>query len=362
MDAPVLKRNRERGLACMDSVARLSDREREQLFRETSANDGRFSALIAEKDFWVCWILKKLFEGPELQSELIFKGGTSLSKIYNAIERFSEDIDLSISRKLFGFTGENDPAQPKMGTKERKRKLEQLHEITSDYICNSLRNNLITSIQEVLNDSTLWSLDVAPDDKDQQTLLFRYPASVRPSAEFNYITQSVRLEFGTRSDFWPKETAHITPFAAEQFPGLFEQKQSQVECLTVNRTFWEKVTLLHALHHKKIGQKLPERSSRHYYDTYRLLKRKEKLHIDVKNINLLGIVREHKMVFFKSSWAHYETAIPGSLKLIPPNSRHSELSEDYRLTLRDMIYGYSPPLEEIFEELHNFEKKFNTPV
>ena len=133
-----------------------------------------------------------------------------------------------------------------------------------------------------------------------------------------------------------------------------------VNCLAVNRTFWEKVTLLHSLAHRHENNKLAPRSSRHYYDTYMLLKQKERLNIDVNNIELLTAVREHKMLFYKSSWANYDSAVKGTLKLILPNFRRPEISEDYRFTTRDMIFGDIPTLNTIFETLEAFQLNFNS--
>ena len=90
-----------------------------------------------------------------------------------------------------------------------------------------------------------------------------------------------------------------------------------------------------------------------------LLKQKEKLNIDINNINLLDAVREHKMLFYRSAWANYESALRGSLKLVPPEFRHPEIAEDYRLTTRDLIYGDIPTLDDIIKELRHFENEFN---
>ena len=278
----------------MENIIKLSVKEREELFRETAARDGRFNALIVEKNFWVCWVLKILFELPELYDFLIFKGGTSLSKVYNAIERFSEDIDLSISRDFLGFTGDNDPA------------------------------------------------------------------SILPSPNLDYVTQYVRIELGIRSDQWPKEKAEISPYVANIFPGFFSNSNCMVHCLSVNRAFWEKVTLLHSLAHRPEDKKLSVRCSRHYYDTYMLLKQSERLNIDTNNIELLTAVRNHKMLFYKSSWANYDSAVKGTLKLIPPDFRRPEIAEDYRLTTRDMIFGDIPSLDTIFERLETFQLNFNS--
>ena len=341
----------------MENIIKLSIKEREELFRETAARDGRFNALIVEKDFWVCWILKLLFELPELSDFLIFKGGTSLSKVYNAIERFSEDIDLSISRDFLGFTGDNDPANPNISGKKRKKLLEKLlPEKVELYINSDLIVKLDSIISKHIIDSSSFSLSIADDDK--QTILFKYPASI--NSHLDYVTQSVRIELGIRSDQWPKEEAKISPYVANIFPDIFSNSNCMVHCLSVNRTFWEKVTLLHSLAHRPEDKKLSVRCSRHYYDTYMLLKQKERLNIDVNNIELLTAVRKHKMLFYKSSWANYDLAVKGTLKLIPPDYRRSEISEDYRFTTRDMIFGDIPTLNTIFETLETFQSNFNS--
>ncbi len=344
----------------MNKVAILSTKERQELFRETASKDGRFNPVTVEKDFWVCWILKILFGIPELKKSLVFKGGTSLSKAYNAIERFSEDIDISIAREYFGFIGEKDPANPDISGKARKKLInELLPKIVKDYICGQLKDELENGIKSILKDNSDWKVEIDPNDGASQTLLFWYPASIDTPQGYNYVKQFVRLELGVRSDQWPSETVEITPYAAEQFPKQFDQATCKVNCLSIKRTFWEKVTLLHSLYHKKEGVPLPERCSRHYYDTYRLLKLKDKLGIDTEDMELLTAVREHKNIFFKSSWASYDTAVPGKLRLVPPEYRLSELAEDYRLTLRDMLYGERLTLDEIITTLAEFELMFN---
>ena len=344
----------------MNKAAQLSTKEREELFRETASRDGRFNPVTAEKDFWVCWILKILFELPGLKGHLIFKGGTSLSKVYEAIERFSEDIDISIAREHLGVVGEKDPANPDISGKARKKLLEKvLPQIATDYICGQLKSKLEKAVKSVLCDQSDWKLEVDSDDTAKQTLLFWYPASIKAPKGYDYIKQFVRLELGVRSDQWPSETVNIASYAAEQFPQLFEETTCKINCLSINRTFWEKLTILHALYHKREDSKLTARCSRHYYDIYRLLKQKNRLGIDTDNLDLLATVREHKKLFFKSSWANYDTAVPGSLRLVPPVSRRPELAEDYRLTLRDMLYGEKPTFDEILVKIANFEEMFN---
>src|SRR5438552_4843223 len=111
-------KKKDRG-SVMDVVARMEPRDRRDLFTEAAARRGTISAGVIEKDFWVCWTLKHIFALGPAPAQLIFKGGTSLSKVYGVIERFSEDIDLSLSREDFGFVGERDPYRAPSGKKKQ---------------------------------------------------------------------------------------------------------------------------------------------------------------------------------------------------------------------------------------------------
>lgn len=194
----------------MDTVAALPARDRSDLFRETAARMG-FHPAIVEKDFWVCWTLKHLFGLPEHGPHLIFKCGTTLSKIYDVIRRFSEDIDVSISRKLFGFTGELDPAQPDLSSKKRNRLLDEMTDACTDFIQSTLLRDLQQSFSSILGEGEpRWA--IAVDRNDRQTILFQYPTDEEQLA---YIDPQVRIELGCRSDSWPSEQKTIQPFCAE---------------------------------------------------------------------------------------------------------------------------------------------------
>ena len=130
----------------MDQVARLSTAERNQLFQETASRRGVRIEII-EKDFWVCWTLKNLFDLPEIGEHFIFKGGTSLSKVFQVIERFSEDIDVSINRDYLGFDGEEDPENVE-GSNKRKRQLEALKEACQSKIGEELAPDAWTGLQQ----------------------------------------------------------------------------------------------------------------------------------------------------------------------------------------------------------------------
>ncbi|HUY93809.1 MAG TPA: nucleotidyl transferase AbiEii/AbiGii toxin family protein [Terracidiphilus sp.] len=109
----------------MNAIARMPGHERAQLFAETADRKGIADAIV-EKDFWVCWMLQQLFSIDTLSGRLLFKGGTSLSKVFHAINRFSEDIDLAVDYAALGFTGDRDPRQDGISTSKRNKILAEM--------------------------------------------------------------------------------------------------------------------------------------------------------------------------------------------------------------------------------------------
>src|SRR5436190_10130454 len=163
----------------MDDVARLPITDRMDLFLATARQRG-LTAEIIEKDFWVCWTLKRLFTLPDPPAGLLFKGGTSLSKVFGVIERFSKDVDLSFNRAELGFGGDSDPLNATTG-KKRKHGLEALTETCRLVIREKLLPQLVTGFGAALGEppSAAWGVELAGGDPDGQTLLFRYPSGNR---------------------------------------------------------------------------------------------------------------------------------------------------------------------------------------
>lgn len=252
----------------MDQFIRLSDEERHLYFVQT-AERMRLSPQIVEKDFWVCWTLKELFALPGIGSTLIFKGGTSLSKVYRIIERFSEDIDVSIDRASLGFGGQADP-EATGSNKERQRRIDRLKEACQRKIAEDLQPAMAKVIESKCGSARDWSLVVDEDDPDRQTLLYAYPSRV-PTVPGTHIRPAVRIEMGARSDHWPSDHAPISPYVAQQYPAAFRAPEFVAKVLVAERTFWEKATLLHAEYHRPPDKEMPPRLSRHYYDVSRLI-------------------------------------------------------------------------------------------
>ena len=338
----------------MDQFIRLPGEERQLYFVQT-AERMRLSPQIIEKDFWVCWTLKELFALPGVGGTLIFKGGTSLSKVYRMIERFSEDIDVSIDRASLGFGGQSDP-EANVSRKERQRRIDRLKEACQRKITDEVQPAMAKVIESKCGSARDWSLVLDEDDPDRQTLLYTYPSRL-PAVPGRYIRPAVRIEMGARSDHWPSDHAPISPYVAQQYPAAFGAPEFVAKVLAAERTFWEKATLLHAEYYRPPGKEMLPRLSRHYYDMSRLivsgLGGKA-----MSNVELLQRVVEHKKVYFQSGWARYDEAKRGSLRLMPLPERVRALEEDYD-TMREMFFAEQPPFAEVLRILGEWEQRFN---
>lgn len=338
----------------MDKIASLSPDKRIDLFRQTSGEMNLHPSIV-EKDFRVCWALKHIFEHPDLGKEMIFKGGTTLSKVYGVIRRFSEDIDVSISRRLLGFEGERDPAHSGLSGNQRQRLLDEMGETCSGYVRNTLKTKLEQNLALIIGKSGgIWELTIEQDDPDQQTLLFRYPICEKA---IPYIQPSIRIESGCRSGFWPTEKTFIKPFCAEYFPKVFNNDKCPVTVLAVTRTFWEKATILHQEYHRPADKPLPSRYSRHYYDMAMLARSGYKV-AALADLTLLKNVIEHKKCFFRCSWADYDSALPGSFHLLPAKERITKLRRDYE-AMKVMFFGEFIEFDEVLSRINELELEIN---
>lgn len=336
----------------MSELHLLSPKEREIFFREASA-ELNIPFQIIEKDFWVVWTLVQLFSLAELKTHLTFKGGTSLSKVYKLIERFSEDIDVSIEKDFLGFGApERDPDQAPSNKKQRAA-LESLSKACADYVQGRLTAALKESIAERLGTTSGWAL--IPDEADPQALIFEYP-NITPRGD--YIHQAVKIEMGARSEHWPVSLHEIESLAKTALKDKVTEVRHAIRVLNAERTFWEKATLLHQYAHLPEGKPLPPRISRHLYDFYQLLNSPVKAKA-LNDLTLLDRVANHKKIYFASAWASYETAKKGTLNLSPPKRVLDELRKDYDL-MASMFYGSErPEWDAVLSAIADFERAFN---
>lgn len=336
----------------MNRIAQLAALSRAEIFVETANRRALPEALI-EKDFWVCWTLAQIFSIEQLKAGLLFKGGTSLSKVFGVIERFSEDIDLAVDYTMLGFTGARHPLAPGLSRTKQMALLSDMLGACQSYIAGEFLDHLRTRYIEVLGPEGPWRLAV--DEEDPNIVHFFYPPAVQ--APVAYIAPRVTLELGTHAEFIPRGEFTIRAFAAAEFPELFEQPEVPVTSLLAKRTFWEKATILHAEFHRPPAKNLPGRYSRHYYDVAMMAARSVAQEA-FADLNLLAAVVKHKQTFYASGWAQYPLAVPGTFRLAPPKSRIQALRQDYR-EMAVMIFGEPPPFDQIIQSLTTLEEEIN---
>jgi len=340
----------------MDDVARLASMDRSDLFRAAAEKMGVTTAII-EKDFWVCWVLRRLYALPDLPAEIHFKGGTSLSKVFAVIERMSEDIDLVIDRQGLGFTGDKNPAAPGHSRNARERLVAEIRVASHAFVREELMPRMAATFSEFLgreDAATSWLLTM--DDDDDPTIVFSYP-TIEPTS--HYLREEVRLELGARGDPRPSVTGTIHPYAADVFPAQFKDPDvAMPRVLAAERTYWEKATMLHRLYYMAKDKPLGERQARHYYDFFRLSNHDAGRRA-LEDIQLLSDVVDHKMLFYSCAWAQYPLAKPGSLRLVPPDYRLGELRADYNHMADEMMFGDVPGFGDVLQGLQDVEAAFN---
>ena len=329
-----------------DFYLSLNSRERLELLVAASRERGLAQAIL-EKDYWVCKTLEMLFALPDLGRHLVFKGGTSLSKGYGLIERFSEDVDLSFHREFLGFGAEKDPEAA--AGKEQVRRVEALQVTCQVCIREALLPRLRNAFAELLGHEEGWRLEV--DKQDAQTLLFHFPQAGGPGLA--YVAPAVRIELGARSDHWPAEERAVRSYLSEIFDRPAEC--AAVRTLTAERTFWEKATLLHAEAHRPADKPMPARYARHYHDLARLAA-SPVAEGALADAGLRERVVAHKAVYFRSGWARYDLAQPSTFRLIPPGSRMPALEADHR-SMVPMFFNPPPPLGEVLDTLTALESR-----
>jgi len=324
----------------MEKVASLTGKEREEIFRVADA-ELNMGLAITEKDFWVCWTLKRIFETPELASKVLFKGGTSLSKCFGLIDRFSEDIDLILDWRL---VTDKDPHAVRSNTQQDKFNKE-IKNATEQYI----ESSLLALVSSALNSHC----SVRIDSKSTNSIFINYPKAFSSS----YIKPEIELEIGALSTKDPHGEFVIEPYCAKPVPEPFENPQQRVKAIAAKKTFWDKITILHAEAHRPEKKEHPQRYSRHYYDLYKMLKS------DVKNealsdLKLLKATIEFKDKFYPQGWANYRGAKEGVYKLTPEEHTRKHLVEDYS-QMSEMIFGDYPPFNQILEEISKFNIVLN---
>lgn len=337
----------------MDEFIKMPIDRRRRFCDEAQAKLGLRAASI-EKDFWVCWTLRELFSLPGFGPNLTFKGGTSLSKAWKLIERFSEDIDVVIDRGFLGFGGDKSP-EAAGSNKQREKRLEALKFACQQRIRESLKPELFGRFQSILSKGSPWNLLDDGDDPDGQTLLFHYPSAYGDAA---YIRPVVKIELGARSDTEPCGLPQIQPYLKEAFPDLFGAASFAIRTVEPERTFWEKAMLLHEETFRTTSGGPKARLARHYYDLWCLIT-KGVSDRAVAERDLFARIAAHRAVFFRRSKEAQASLRPGALRIIPLPEQLPAWKQDYQTMREDMFFGEVPTFDQILRVVGEFEKRFN---
>lgn len=315
-----------------------------------------------EKDFWVCWTLDALFNNIDASGpRLLFKGGTSLSKAFGLISRFSEDIDITIFRDDLGQGASVEELEALSGKKRRAR-LDAIKAASQAYVSGSMRTRMVAQLRETLQTAGLLPpaarIELDPDDHDQQTLLIWYPQVT--SAPDGYIRPAVKIESGAKSALDPNHPVVIRPYVADDLVDM-DLSVANVTTVVAERTFWDKTVILHGLRQwfEKRGALRGggQRVSRHYYDVYRLLG-SDIGRSAAGNLDLAIDCVRHARMFFNSPDLNLATAAPGSFTLSPNPNMAADLTRDYA-AMTGMIFGEAPSFSEILKRIVDFEAEVN---
>lgn len=273
------------------------------------------SELILEKDVWVCWLLEKIFSLPV---QMAFKGGTSLSKVFNLISRFSEDCDITIDYREFNPT--IDLAH--ISRSQLKKISEQLKKQLQSYVSTTVLPHLQECIiRELPRDSFEIQLS---DDGEQ--LRFYYPTIA--NNQTNYLRDHVLIEFGMRNCTEPCEEHQITSYIETVSNVTTMFPKPIINTLSPLRTFWEKVTLIHVECNRDRFIQSPDRLSRHWYDLY-MLNHSWVAAQALTHTELLRSVIEYKKAFFNAGYANYDDCLNGHCKLTPSLESLENLKKDF---------------------------------
>ena len=299
-----------------------------------------------EKDWWVTQVLKAIFALPYAE-HLSFKGGTSLSKAWNIIERFSEDIDIAISREYLGFAGELSRTQ--VSDKLRRAACSFVREklsadIKKQLIANGISEDLFSVHVNITSVSTV----------DPEVVYIEYK-SLFPFDD--YVQNTVKVEVGGRSMFEPLQSVMLSSIIDETFPNAaFVEPAFPVNVVRPERTFLEKVMLLHEEFAKPMAEVRTERMSRHLYDLERML------HTDIaehalNDEKLYRAVVEHRRKFVNLKGFDYDTLYPQYLSLDIPADVLPLWRKDYENMQGSMIYGKSVPFDELLTEIRQLNAR-----
>lgn len=332
-----------------DPFLRLPPGEQAEIIRAISAKIGR-PAILLEKDVWVCWVLQALFVMPGRKRQ-VFKGGTSLSKVFGAINRFSEDIDLTVNYR--DLDPNVDPFVEGLSNSKRDKIREHLEQRLSEY----LRTTVAPYLGETLAQQYGGKGPVITADAKGEKLTISIGSQF--AGDGGYVRDGVLLEFGGRNVIEPHQQHQIRPYLTDHVNEL-SFPIATVDVLAAERTFWEKATLIHeACNDESLVIKGVERMSRHWYDLSRLADQQIGARASADRALLADVVKVRKVIY-RSVKARYDDCVNGGMRLVPDDKLLEALGKDYEaMTAAGMFEGDSPGFQQLIARLRVLETAIN---
>ena len=311
-----------------------------------ASNDKLFLQIV-EKDWWVTQVLRAVFSLPYAE-HLSFKGGTSLSKCWHVIERFSEDIDIAINRDFLGLGGELSRTQIS----------DKLRRATCSFVREKMQYDIRQALIElgISADSFEVSVNITPvTTTDPETIIVSYQSAL---SESPYVRHSVLVEVSGRSMQQPVKVESIQSFIDEYLPQTIvaEHAFAIPSVVTPERTCLEKIFLLHEEFSKPIAEIRTDRMSRHLYDLYCMMQAGIAQNA-LQNEDLYRTIIEHRRRFINLKGFDYTTLYPATLSILPPHAVMNDWRKDYVYMQTNMIYGDSPSFEELIVKIKELQAK-----
>ncbi len=326
----------------MTDFKQQSERERNAIISIVADKIGVRPDMI-EKDYWVSWCLNQIFSDEKLSAIFLFKGGTSLSKSYRIINRFSEDIDLLLDlHEVAGATEDFEKERTKNAINKFKK---EIIRNTEKYIADILLPQINNLLGEYCHAEV--SFD-SPCD-----ILVNYPKTIKS----DYIRPNIKLEIGPLAKGTPNNPTTVKSYIAEELPQITENPIT-ISTVSVARTFWEKITILHYLHSFPEERPVPARHSRHYYDVFMICK-SPYFQEALSKKELFSEIVEFDHKYYPKPWVDYSAMTLGNLTVAPEEKVLSALKTDYNY-MKDMIFHEIPTWDEINANLVELETMFGS--
>jgi predicted nucleotidyltransferase component of viral defense system len=328
---------------------KLAERTRRNIFEETARRIGLPNAAAVEKDWWVVRTLELVFSST-IAPHTVFKGGTSLSKAWGLIDRFSEDIDLALDRRFLGFDRKDKDMNNSQVSKLRKH--------SSGFIAEKLFPEMQNKFAEAgFSDIEVHLGEMKKTDDDPLTIEIHYPPV---TDKIEYILPQVLIEIGSRSLMEPHTARSFKSMVGEQFKGSpFADENITIPTVNPERTFLEKIFLLHETFQAETDGSKIERKSRHLYDLEKLMDT-EFASSALKDKVLYNTIVNHRMKLTPVRGIDYANHAPDKINPIPPDNIIGEWEKDYKVMQGSLLLNTSLPFGKIIERMHELKERINS--